>query len=298
MQKITFMAFKGGAGKSTALFLMTSVLNKRGIRVGIIDADENKSVIKWQSHARAIGAWDEENIKVYDGWGEDRFEEAFEQAERDDPDYLLIDTKGGGSDLNQTAALNSDLIVIPTDLGTGEIDIALETMEYVMKLLASAEMDIPTAFLLNRVPTDDNEAHRGRPGRHEDLRRPAGVRAADPAEQVLQGNGRERSPQSLRGLPQGPRQTNNAGQGASDAALADRSRAGGGRDPRRSPRAGACVMALKKLPKDMSYEAVRYKHPATPNHATPPTSPEDRRAKTTPSRHPVRRRRTAAKPGR
>lgn len=157
MQKITFMAFKGGAGKSTAIFLMTSVLNRRGIRVSLIDADENKSVIKWQNHARGIGAWDEENIKVYDGWGEDRFEEAFEQAEQDDSEYLLIDTKGGGSDLNQTAALNADLIVIPTDLGTGEIDIALETMEYVMNLLKTAEMDIPTAFLLNRVTTDDDK---------------------------------------------------------------------------------------------------------------------------------------------
>ena len=157
MQKITFMAFKGGAGKSTALFLMTSVLNRRGIRVGLVDADENKSVLKWERHARGIGTWDDENIKVYDGWGEDRFEEAFEQAERDNPDYLLIDTKGGGSDLNQTAALNADLIVIPTDLGVGEIDIALETMEYVMNLLNAAEMDIPTAFLLSRVMTDDNK---------------------------------------------------------------------------------------------------------------------------------------------
>lgn len=157
MQKITFMAFKGGAGKSTALYLVASVLNKRGVRIGIIDADENKSATKWRNHALGIGAWDDENIKLYDGWGEERFEEAFERAEEDNLEYLLIDTKGGGSDLNQTIALNSDLIVIPTDLGTGEIDIALETMEYVMNLLNQAETDIPTGFLLNRVPTDDGK---------------------------------------------------------------------------------------------------------------------------------------------
>lgn len=157
MQKITFMAFKGGAGKSTALYLMASVLNKRGLRVGLVDADENQSVVKWRDHARAIGAWDEDKILLYEGWTEDSLEAGFEQAEKDALDYLLIDTHGGGSDLNQTAVLNADLIVIPTDLGVGEIDIALETMEYVMKLQKAAETDIPTGFLLNRVPTDDKK---------------------------------------------------------------------------------------------------------------------------------------------
>ncbi len=155
MRIITFLAFKGGAGKTTSLCLMASVLNKRGIRLGLIDADENRSVVKWRNYGRAIGAWDEDNIKVYDGSDEERLEAAFEQAERDQPEYLLIDTHGGGSDLNQLAVLNSDLIVIPTDLGTGELDIALETMEYVMNLQKAAEVDIPTGFLLNRVQTDD-----------------------------------------------------------------------------------------------------------------------------------------------
>lgn len=155
MQVITFMAFKGGAGKTTSLSLLASVLNSRGLRIGLVDADENKSIHKWRDYAVNLGTWDDENIKVYEAWDEERLEAAFAQAEKDDLAYILVDTHGGGSDLNQLAVLNSNLIVIPTDLSVGELDIALETMEYVLNLQQTVGTEVPTGFLLNRTPTDD-----------------------------------------------------------------------------------------------------------------------------------------------
>ena len=157
MQVITFMAFKGGAGKTTSLSLLASVLNSRGVRIGLVDADENKSIHKWRDYSLKLGTWDDEKIKVYEGWDEERLETAFAQAANDDLAYVLVDTHGGGSELNQLAVLNSNLIVIPTDLSVGELDIALETMEYILNLQEVAETDIPTGLLLNRTPTDDSK---------------------------------------------------------------------------------------------------------------------------------------------
>lgn len=47
------------------------------------------------------------------------------------------------------------------------------------------------------------------------------------------------------------------------------------------------MMALKKLPKNMTYEAVRYKHPPTPNHAPGPTPVEDVNTTVEPSTRPL-----------
>ena len=165
MQTISFMAFKGGAGKTVALQLLVATLNSRGVRIGIVDADENKSITKWRGYAVNLGTWDDDRILVYEGWDEDRLEAAFDEAAKDDLDYLLVDTHGGGSDLNQLVVVNSNLIVIPTDLGTGELDIALETMEYVLNIQQLMDVEIPTGILLSRTPlTDDKLAVSEREG--------------------------------------------------------------------------------------------------------------------------------------
>lgn len=157
MKTITFVSFKGGAGKTTSLMLLASILNERGLRVGLFDADENRPLAAWKTYATGLGTWDAERLKVFEALEEDQLEAAVEAAMRDRLDYALVDTHGGGSDLNQLILLNSDLIVIPTDLCVGELDEALKTMEYVLMLLKTAEMDIPTGFLLNRTPLDDGK---------------------------------------------------------------------------------------------------------------------------------------------
>jgi cellulose biosynthesis protein BcsQ len=157
MHTISFMAFKGGAGKTISIELMASVLISRGFRIGILDADENKSIVKWKGYAVSLGTWADDKLVVYEGWDEDRLEAAFTQAAGDDLAYLLVDTHGGGSDLNQLVVFNSDLIVIPTDLSTGELDIALETMEYILNIQQLMETEIPTGILLSRTPLSDEK---------------------------------------------------------------------------------------------------------------------------------------------
>lgn len=157
MQTIAFMSYKGGAGKTTSLMLVASVLNQRGKRVALLDADENKPLEAWRTYSINNGTWDDENLKVWKAGEESDLEQALEGAETEAFDYALVDTKGGGSDLNQTILLNCDLIIIPTDLCVSELDEALKTLEYIHRLLKNAKMDIPSGFLLNRTPLEDEK---------------------------------------------------------------------------------------------------------------------------------------------
>ena len=157
MKTISFVSFKGGAGKTTSLRLLASVLNGRERRVGLFDADENRPLAAWETYATGLGTWDAEKFHVYEALDEGQMETAIEAATGDGMEYALVDTHGGGSDLNQLILLNSDLIVIPTDLCVGELDEALKTMEYVLRLLKLAGIDIPTGFLPNRTPVDDGK---------------------------------------------------------------------------------------------------------------------------------------------
>ena len=49
---------------------------------------------------------------------ERELERSFEAAERAGCDLALVDTAGGGSDLNTTVMVNSELVIIPTALTT------------------------------------------------------------------------------------------------------------------------------------------------------------------------------------
>lgn len=117
MQMITFVSFKGGAGKSTALMSVASVLVERGNRVAVLDADDNRPMIRWRKYADDLETWDNrcEVIEVRDF---DAFEEIHQKLATDNFDYILVDTRGAGSDFNQAIVHNANLIVVPTGLST------------------------------------------------------------------------------------------------------------------------------------------------------------------------------------
>ncbi len=152
MKLIAFTSLKGGAGKSTALMAAASILVEAGRRIACFEADDNKPLSAWRGNGLAAKTWDD-NCRLYAAFDTDQFAKAVEQAMADGCEIGLIDTRGGGSDLNQTILLNSDVTVIPTNLSVMELDEALQTLQYVIEVHQAAGMDGAYGLLINRIPT-------------------------------------------------------------------------------------------------------------------------------------------------
>ena len=151
MKQITFASFKGGAGKTTAVMAVASTLVADGKRVALIDADENTPLIDWRAAAQSLGTWSE-RCAVYEADDLRAFEVAFEEATKASFDYTIIDTRGGGSELNNACLINTDLVIIPSALTSLDMTQALLTFEHTIELHQSMGADIPVALLIQRVP--------------------------------------------------------------------------------------------------------------------------------------------------
>ena len=99
MKLITFASFKGGAGKTTAVMAVTSALSQKGKQVALIDADENMPLVEWRDTALKAGTWSDD-VSVYGADDLRSFEQAFEDSASNGFNYAIIDTRGGGSELN------------------------------------------------------------------------------------------------------------------------------------------------------------------------------------------------------
>lgn len=147
---ISFLAAKGGVGKSTACLSLAGAIAKNGHKVHILDFDQNETIWTWYAghpSARAI-----ENITV-------------EKAPRVAPDEyveklycerkggaILIDMAGHLDELMMVVAALSDLVIIPTKLGVSDIIQAMEVARKVAAYGASLRKPITTRILLNEIP--------------------------------------------------------------------------------------------------------------------------------------------------
>ncbi len=151
MKQITFASFKGGAGKTTAVMAATSALAEMGKRIALIDADENFPLFEWKDRSAAKGTWSN-RVTVFEADDLRSFEQAFENAAADGVDYTLIDTRGGGSELNNACLINTNLVIIPSALTQLDMTQALSTFEHVIELHSSMDVEITTALLIQRLP--------------------------------------------------------------------------------------------------------------------------------------------------
>ena len=152
MKLIAFTSFKGGSGKSTTLMPVASVLVERGHKVACFEADDNEPLAAWRDYGRELQTWDD-NCIVYGARDLDEFEDSYGEAESDGCDIGLMDTRGGGSNLNQAVLMNASLVIIPTGLSVIEIDEALQTLRYVVEFMKTANRSVPVAMSINRIPT-------------------------------------------------------------------------------------------------------------------------------------------------
>ncbi|MFB9951872.1 conjugal transfer ATPase VirC1 [Rhizobium puerariae] len=151
MKLVTFCSFKGGAGKTTALMGLCSALVKEGRRVALFEADENRPLSRWQDNAVKRDAWDP-GCSIFVADELPLLEAAYAEAEEDGFDYVLVDTEGGSSELNNTIIASSNLLIVPTMLTPLDVDEALATYRYIIELLMGEDLVIPTAILRQRVP--------------------------------------------------------------------------------------------------------------------------------------------------
>lgn len=152
MHLVSFVSFKGGAGKTTALMAITSALVEMGRKVLLLEADENKPLQLWKEAAEERGTWSD-LVRIGSADSLDATQTAVEAAEADGFEFCLADTAGGGSDLNTMLIVNSDLVIVPSALTLLDIDAALSTMEFVTGGVSrSVNRKIPTRLLLSQFP--------------------------------------------------------------------------------------------------------------------------------------------------
>lgn len=151
MKTITFASFKGGAGKTTALMAACSSLAAQGRRIALFEADPNEPLTRWREDALEQGTWDP-LVEIFLADDMPSYVKSFEKAESAGYEFALIDTQGGGSELNNAILVNSSLVIVPTSLSPLDIDAAIDTLEYAVKLFTDEKVEIPTGVLLQRMP--------------------------------------------------------------------------------------------------------------------------------------------------
>ncbi len=153
MKMISFVSFKGGAGKSTALMAVASALVADGHRIALLEADENRPLEGWRRNALKLGTWDDANCRLLMADSFPAMQAAFASATAENRAYALVDTAGGGSELNTIVIAHSELVIIPTSLNLIDLDNTINTLQFIGEQVASqAEKPIEARILLTRFP--------------------------------------------------------------------------------------------------------------------------------------------------
>lgn len=151
MKLITFASLKGGAGKTTALMAVCSSLAAQGRKVALLEADPNTPLENWRDEARDFQTWDE-NCAIFPADTPLNLDASFGKAEAGGYEIALVDTQGGGSELNNSILVNSHVVIVPSALSPLDLDAAVDTIEYAAQLFIEEKLEIPMALLLQRIP--------------------------------------------------------------------------------------------------------------------------------------------------
>lgn len=147
MATVAFISPKGGAGKTTAALLLALGLNARGRKVAIIDSDPNRPLIHWASMpGRPDG------ISVHPAPTIQDVPPALREAQRRNPDWVILDTEGSVRGALAFTALRLDMVLTPLAGSKLEADQALKASEMVKQFGVRAGRPLLHRALLTRVP--------------------------------------------------------------------------------------------------------------------------------------------------
>ncbi len=144
---VAFVNPKGGAGKTTAALLLALGLSKQGARVAMIDSDPNKPLVHWASLPNRP-----EKVSVHPAPTMEDMRDALREAQRKQPDWLILDTEGSIRGAMAFTTMRLDLVVTPLAASQLEAIQAIKAAEMVAQFGRRAGRPLPHRCLLTRVP--------------------------------------------------------------------------------------------------------------------------------------------------
>jgi chromosome partitioning protein len=147
MPNIAFISPKGGVGKTTAALLLALGLAERGQRVAIIDSDPNKPLLRW---AALPGRPD--LITVHPAPTAADIRDAAREAQRLQPDWLVMDTEGSERGAMAFAALRFDLVLTPVSGSQLDLHEAVKAAEMVRSFGRRGGRMLTHRAVLSRIP--------------------------------------------------------------------------------------------------------------------------------------------------
>jgi chromosome partitioning protein len=145
MPVITFANTKGGAGKTTAVLLLATELERMGHRVTILDADPQFWINRWSE-----SSGQKTSIRVVPYVTMNSLERHLAEGKACS-DYVLIDLPGARTPLLAKAIGHSDHVLIPIQGCSMDAQGGAHVIELLQYLEARAGIRIPYSVVLTRV---------------------------------------------------------------------------------------------------------------------------------------------------
>lgn len=145
MPVIAVSSPKGGAGKTTTVTVLATVLAERGAQVTVIDADPNKNVVDW---AKLPGKPD--NLSVLGEVSEETIVDQIEAAS-EKSSFVIVDLEGTASLMVSYAISMADFVVIPVQGSQLDAKQAARQMKLIKAQERIASRAIPFAVLFTRT---------------------------------------------------------------------------------------------------------------------------------------------------
>jgi chromosome partitioning protein len=149
METLAIVATKGGVGKSTLAVHLAAAAQADGLRVLLLDLDQQGSAWQWSKDrarlASTHGSWFKTPLDVRRVFANDLGEE-IERAETAGYDLVIIDTPPHADFPAARAAEVADLVLMPTRPGYFDLHAAKPTIKLLKDLKAHA------FFVISQVP--------------------------------------------------------------------------------------------------------------------------------------------------